>query len=148
MGITLYLPFKGHWGSVWQDFIACIERFVTGYDMMWGGTVDVYIVDWEVEMEVRSSVCCCCDWGYQKKKRKKKNCWQMDCWSSGYHYFTQKIFVEIMITIYHWVVICWTVHSGKVSDGYHCNECTQRQMNSAEYIITCFNLNDYTIFVW
>lgn len=26
-------------------FIACIERFVTGYDMMWGGTVDVYIVD-------------------------------------------------------------------------------------------------------
>lgn len=42
--------------------------------MMWGGTVDVYIVDCEVEMEVRSSVCCCCDWGYQKKKRKKKNC--------------------------------------------------------------------------
>lgn len=72
----------------------------------------------------------------------------MDCWSSGYHYFTQKTFVEIMITIYHWVVICWTVHSGKVSDGYHYNECTQRQMNSAEYIITCFNLNDYTIFVW
>lgn len=72
MGITLYLPFKGHWGSVWQDFIACIERFVTGYDMMWGGTVDVYIVDWEVEMEVRSSVCCCCDWGYQKKKKEKE----------------------------------------------------------------------------
>lgn len=46
----------------------------------------------------------------------------MDCWSSGYHYFTQKIFVEIMITIYHWVVICWTVLSGKVSDGYHYNE--------------------------
>lgn len=72
MGITLYLPFKGHLGSVWQDFIACIERFVTEYDMMRGGTVDVYIVDWEVEMEVRSSVCCCCDWGYQKKKGKRK----------------------------------------------------------------------------
>lgn len=71
-GDYMYLPFKGHWGSVWQDFIACIERFVTGYDMMWGGTVDVYIVDWEVEMEVRSSVCCCCDWGYQKKKKEKE----------------------------------------------------------------------------
>lgn len=45
MGITLYLPFKGHLGSVLQDFIACIERFVTEYDMMRGGTVDVYIVD-------------------------------------------------------------------------------------------------------
>lgn len=107
----------------------------------------MYIVDWEVEMEVRSSVCCCCDWGYQKKgKRKTADRWTAEAVVTII--FTQKTFVEIMMTFYHWVVICWTVHSGKVSDGYHYNECTQRQMNSAEYIITCFNLNDYTIFVW
>lgn len=39
---------------------------------MWGGTVDVYIVDWEVEMEVRSSVCVVVIGVTKKKKEKEK----------------------------------------------------------------------------
>lgn len=52
-------------------------------------------------MEVRSSVCCCCDWGYQKKKGKRKTADRWTAEAVVTIIFTQKTFVEIMMTFYH-----------------------------------------------
>lgn len=65
--------------SIQRTLVISVTRF---HSMLMNGLLKIWYevgwnsrrvhVVWEVEMEIRSSVCCCCVWGYQKKREKEK----------------------------------------------------------------------------